>query len=251
MTMRRALEVVFVLLLLAGLGLLIPGSPAYLPPLVVHYSHYHQGHSLGYWVRALDQPDEEVRYQAIFALGTIGPDAAEAVPALATILTEDPDPEARHRAALALAKMAPASGPAVPALAHALEEDEEPAVRMNAALGLLRLGTLSRPAVPALIRALQSRANRTNLGTFTFTIQELAALALARATAGTTEGVAALTEALENARTAQKRLLVARALGEVGAPARVAESQLRALLANDSPAVREAAAEALRKIMGG
>ena len=175
MTVRRALQVVFVLLLLAGLGLLIPGGPAYLPSLVVHYSHYHQGHSLGYWVRALDQPDEEVRYQAIFALGTIGPDAAEAVPALATILTEDPDPEARHRAALALA----------------------------------------------------------------------------RATAGTTEGVAALTEALENARTAQKRLLVARALGEVGAPARVAESQLRALLANDSPAVREAAAEALRKIMGG
>ena len=217
MTMRRALEVVFVLLLLAGLGLLIPGSPAYLPPLVVHYSHYHQGHSLGYWVRALDQPDEEVRYQAIFALGTIGPDAAEAVPALA----------------------------------HALEEDEEPAVRMNAALGLLRLGTLSRPAVPALIRALQSRANRTNLGTFTFTIQELAALALARATAGTTEGVAALTEALENARTAQKRLLVARALGEVGAPARVAQSRLRALLADDSPAVREAATEALQKIMGG
>jgi HEAT repeat protein len=250
-TTRRALNVLFGFSFLAGIGLLIPRSPAYLPSLLVHYTHFQDGHSLGYWVRALDRPDAEVRRRAIFDLGAIGPDAAEAVPALATILTEDPDDEARHQAALALTKMGKASGAAVPALAKALDEDEQPAVRMDAAIGLARLGKLARPVVPVLIKALQRRSNRTTLGVFSFTIQEMAALALGRATAGTTEGVAALLEALADARTASKRLLVARALGEIGVTARAAAPRLRALLADDSREVREAAREALRKIMGG
>jgi HEAT repeat protein len=247
---RRACNVLFILSFLAGIGFLIPASPAYLPTLLVHYSHYQDGHSLGYWVRALKRPDPAVRRRAVFNLGAIGPDAAEAVPALAEILTEDSDAELRHQAALTLVKMAPASEAAVPALARALEEDAVPAVRMNAVIALDLLGTRARPATPVLIRALQRRANRTNLGTFSFTIQEMAALALGRATAGTTEGVAALTEALEGARTASKRRLVARALGEVGASAREAEPRLRALLADKNREVREAAEEALRKIGG-
>jgi HEAT repeat protein len=238
-------------LLLAGIGMLIPSSPAYLPSLLTHYSHYYDGHSLGFWVRALDRPDAELRRRAIFSLGAIGSDAAEAVPALAKIVTEDPDRNARHQAALALAKMAPASAAAVPALAQALDHDREPAVRMNAAIALFELGAGARPAMPVLIKALQRRANRTNLATFSFTIQEMAALALGRATAGTPDGVAALMEALASARTPSKRLVFARALAEIGAPARSAESRLRALLVDDSVEVREAAAEALRKITGG
>src|SRR5436305_1937543 len=80
----------------------------------------------------------EGRHRAIFALGAIGPEAGEAVPALSAILVEDPDPRNRNRAALALSKMHPASRAAVPALARALA-DEEPWVRMNAALALSRL----------------------------------------------------------------------------------------------------------------
>ena len=216
MISRRVLNAVFVCLLLAGIGLLIPVSPAYLPSLLVHYSHYYDGHSLGYWVRALNRPDAELRRRAIFALGAIGPDAAEAVPALA----------------------------------QALDRDKESAVRMNAAIALFELGLQARSAVPVLIKALRRRANRTNLATFPFTIQEMAALALGRATAGTPDGVAALIEALESAGTPSKRLVVARALGEVGAPARSAEPGLRTLLGDDSVEIREAAAEALRKITG-
>ena len=251
MTRRRTLRLVVILaVLLAGLGLLVPGSPAYLPSLVGQYSRYQQGHSLGYWVRALGGTDPGVRRRAIFALGAMGPDAAEAAPALGTILTGDLDAEDRHQAALALAKMAPASGAAVPDLARALDGDEEPAVRMNAAFALGRLGGQSRPAVPALIRTMERRANRTNVDTFNCTIQEMAALALGRATAGGAEGVAPLTEALAAARTADKRRAVVRALGEVGPPARAAAPRLRALLADDSPEVRNAAEEALRKIEG-
>ncbi len=247
---RRACHVLFVLSFLAGIGLLIPASPAYLPALLVHYSHYQDGHSLGYWLRALDRPDLAVRRRAVFDLGAIGPDAAEAVPALAAILTDDPDAELRHQAALALVKMSPASEAAVPALARALEQDAVAEVRMDAVIALEGLGTRARPAIPVLIRALKRRANRTNVGTFPFTIQEMAALALGRATAGTTEGVAVLLEALQGARTASKRRLIARALGEVGAPAREAAPRLRALLDDKNREVREAAEEALGKIGG-
>ncbi|HEY7330063.1 MAG TPA: HEAT repeat domain-containing protein [Gemmataceae bacterium] len=249
-TKRRAQNALLLFSLLAWVGLVVPGSPAYLPSLLVHYSHLHGGHTLGYWVRALERPDAEKRLQAIFHLGAMGSDAAEAVPVLARILTDDPDREARHQAALALSKMAPASAAAVPALARALDEDEEAPVRMCAAIALSTLGKQAQPAVAVLIRAVERRANRTNLRTFSFTIQEMAALALGRATAGTTEGVAALTEALQSARTANRRLILARALGEVGAPAHAAAPQLRALLADDSPNVREAAKESLQKILG-
>lgn len=244
-----ARNVLFLFSSLAGIGLFVPASPAYLPSLLVHYSHYQDGHSLGYWVRALDQPDAELRYRAILALGSIGPDAAEAVPALARILTEDADDKARHQAALALVKMAPATAAAMPALAQALDQDEVPSIRMNAAVALSRLGTQARPAVPALIRAMQRRSNRTNLGSFTVTIQDMAALALGRATVSTTEGVAPLTEALRSARTSGKRCSIAQALGEVGPPARSAEPLLRTLLTEDSPEVRAAAEAALRKIL--
>lgn len=250
MTMRRVQNGFLLLSLLAGLGLVIPGSPAFLPSLLVHYSHYQDGHSLGYWVRALEQPAAAMRYRAIFNLGAIGTDAAEAVPALSRIMTEDLDREARHQAALALAKMAPAAAAAAPDLARALDEDEEASVRMCAAIALSELGKQGKPAIPALIRAIKRRDNRTKLGTSLFSIQEMAALALGRATAGTEEGVAPLSEALQRARTPSTRCLVARALGEVGAPARPATPQLRALLADDYPEVREAAGESLQKILG-
>jgi HEAT repeat protein len=239
-----------ILSLLALIGLLIPGSPAYLPSLLVDYSHYQDGHSLGYWVRALNRADGEVRLRSIHALGAIGPHAADAVPALARIVTEDQEDKAREEAALALSKIAPASVAAVPFLARALDEDYVHLVRMNAAIALSKLGPLARPAVPALIRATQRRINRSTAGSFTCNIQEMAALALGRATAGTPEGVSALVEALKSARTARKRRLVAQALAEVGAPAREAAPRLKALLNDESPEVRETAKEALRKILG-
>jgi HEAT repeat protein len=250
MIMRRVYLAASVLLLLAACGLFIPGSPAYLPSLFGHYSQFKEGHSLGFWVRALDGSDQALRRRAIFALGAIGPPAAEAAPTLARILTADSDAEARHQAALALGKMAPASAAEAPALASALAEDREPTVRMNAALALFELGSQARPAVPALIAALKSPANRTNVGTFPYTIQDMAALALGRATAGTTDGVPALCEALQSARTTAKRRSIANALGQIGGAARDATPALQSLLEDDSPEVQQAAQDALRQIAG-
>jgi HEAT repeat protein len=241
-------RVAAVVVLLAGASVLIPGSPVYLPSFFTYPGQY-EGHSTRYWIKTLDNPDPEVRSRAVFALGAIGAEAGEAVPALAKILVEDPDREVRHQAAQALMKMEPASRGAVPALAEALA-DEEPAVRMNAAMALFRLRAEARPAIPALIKALNDPDNQTNLGTFTYSIQEMAAQALGRASGGSAEAVPALTAALDTGGSEEMRLAALRGLDEVGPEARSAVPRLRALLTDNSAKVRQAAAEALRAIEG-
>src|SRR5207302_3027816 len=83
-----------------------------------------------------------------------------------------------------------------------------------------------------------------------FTIQEMAALALSRAGTGCAEVVPALAAALEAAAPEETRVAVARALGELGAEARPAAPQLRALLKDNSSRVRQAAGDALGMIEG-
>src|SRR5690349_8382673 len=120
MTRRGALRAGVAVVLLAGALVVVPGSPAYLPKFFRSGGQY-GGQSTQHWIKALNSPDAEPRYEALFALGAIGPEAAEAVPALSTILVEDADADARYQAAQALSKMTPASRSAVPALARALE----------------------------------------------------------------------------------------------------------------------------------
>jgi HEAT repeat protein len=243
MTRRRALGLAAGVVLLA-LGVLLAWRPLDLARLFSGTGQY-DGHSTSYWIDALGSPDAESRRHAAHALGAIGPGAGAATPALVPILT-DPDRSARVEAALALAKMAPASRAAVPALGRALE-DAEPVVRVDAAFALFRLGAEARPAVPALVKALADPANDTNPGVFVFTTRELLAQALGRASAGTPDGVPALTAALD-AGTEPMRLAAIRALGEVGPAAQSAGPQLRALLRDNSDQIREAVAETLRKV---
>lgn len=237
---------VITFLTLTGLLLLIPGSPLYLPELVATEGQY-EGRSTRSWARDLDSPDAEVRGQAIFALGAIGEPAGETVPALAKIMAEDPDDGMRSRASLAIAKMGPAAGPAVPSLSKALE-DPEPHVRMNAARALQQIGPVAQPAVPALIAALGDDRNDVFMDQFVVTVREVVALALGRASAGTEDGVPALVEALQAARTDQSRRTMVRALAEVGPAARPAVPALRGFRESKNRHVREAVEQALRKI---
>ncbi len=253
MKKRPVVWIAFVLFLLTGLALLVPASPAYLPAMFGpggRFGHSYKGHFTGHWVETLKSPQKADRLEAMDALGMIGPDAADGVPALAELLAGDPDREIRSRAGLALSKMVPASAAAVPALAKALSDDE-PVVRMNAAVTLFRLRTDARPAVPALRAALKDKANETNADAFMSTIQEMAALALGRATAGSDEAVPDLLDALRDAKTQTMRQAAARALGEVGVAARSAAPQLRELLKDNSKDVQDAAREALEKIGEG
>jgi HEAT repeat protein len=233
------------LVLLAAAAVVIPGSPVYLVKLFEYPQH--EGHSTRYWLQAVDSPDHELRNHALFCLGAIGPDAAEAVPKLAQIMREDPNPPARRAAALALSKMAPASRSVVNELAEALSDDEAE-VRMNAAIALSRLHTDARPAIPALIKALNDDDNFTNVVIFSFTVQESVAIALGRASAGSAEAVPALTKALASAEVDEMRAALARALGEVGAEAKPALSLLRVMRQDKTRWIREAAEDALQKI---
>jgi len=244
--MKSVLRLMFAILVLAALALLLPFSPLYLPDVLTSGPQY-EGKSARRWTRVLNESEAKDRKAAAFALGSIGKDAGESVPELARILTDDPDRECRAEAALALTKMAPASKEAVPALMKALT-DSEPLVRLNAALALSKLDADARPAVPELITAMQSPENTTNAGAFHVTIQEMAALALARATAGTADAVPLLTAALEGAKTGDARISYLRALAYVGPEARTAAPQIRAAKKAGSKAVKEEADIALQKI---
>ena len=248
MTRRGTLWLVVCVVALAGFAVLLPHSPVYVTNLFSGQDRY-GGHSRSYWIDNLDNPDARVRQEAIFALGACGSDSGEAVPALAAILAGDAEGKVRSEAALALMKMHPASRTALPELSQALQ-DEEPGVRMYAALALFRLGNEARSAVPALIQALGDEGNQRNVGTFFFTIRELVALTLGRASAGTAEAVPALMEVLRGNGTMALRRAVTRALGDIGTEARPAAPQLRKMLTDQRLPLREAAAEALRKIEG-
>jgi hypothetical protein len=233
---------------LAGVAVLHPKSPLYFSALLGKEGE-HDGHSTSYWMREMSSADDETRWHAIFSLGAIGPNAGEAVPALAKVLREHPDGRTRNEAALALSKMAPASKSAVPSLADALS-DKDYIVRWNAAMALFQLRTEARSAVPALIKAVKDESNKTNLGVFMSTIHEVAALALGRASAGTPDAVPVLLEALKNAERPEARLTLTRALGEVGPEAKPAVPQLRLMCKDIDHWVRESAVDSLRKIEG-
>jgi HEAT repeat protein len=236
------------LVVVTASALLVPRSPLYLPNWWGSGGQYH-GQSTRFWVKALDSDDKETRHRAIFALGAIGPEAAVAVPRLATIMLEDEDRVARGQASLALSKMTPASEVALEAIAQALE-DKELVIRMNAAMTLFRLREKARPATPALIKCIKDDANQTNLTYFVVTIQEQMVLALGRATAGTAEGVPALTETLKGAGDDSMRRATVRALGFVGAEAKPALPLLRPMLESPNNSVRHEAEESIRKIEG-
>jgi HEAT repeat protein len=233
--------------LLAGVVVLLLLGLSHMPNLFATRAE-HEGRPTSHWIKTLASSDAETRHQAIFALGAIGKEAGEAVPALATILVESGDRGDRVEASLALTKMGPAARAAVPALARALQ-DRDPLVRMNAALTLSLLRREARPAVPDLITALADEENQTNLnGLFQHTIQELVVLALGRASAGTADGVPTLTACLADTGTDRLRLAAVRALAEIGPEARSAAPRLRALLEDKNPVLREAAGIALRKL---
>lgn len=234
------------LAVLAIAAVLVPGTPIYLPNLLPSKVLF-EGHGAAYWIKALDSSDAETRGKACRGLGSIGSEAGDAAPRLATLLREDADAGVRREAGLALSKMAPASRSVVPELALALEH-EDAQVRWYAALCLFSLKVEARPAVPALLRALDEDRNRTSFSGVT--IQEWVATALGRASAGSADAVPALTRTLVDSRNESTRLAAVRALSEVGAAARPAAPQLRALLADSNSVLREFAAEALEKIDG-
>jgi HEAT repeat protein len=108
--------------------------------------------------RALADGEGFVRRAAAVALGSIGPVAGAAVPALVRLLINDPDTDVTWAAAEALRAIgaAEAAVGAVPNLVGPLR-DKDGTARVAAARALGALGPVARLAVPELIRALGDR----------------------------------------------------------------------------------------------
>jgi len=108
-------------------------------------------------IEGLKSEKAGLRWDALNALGHIGPDAKEAAPAVARILGAS-DPSLRAEAARILGRIGPGAKAAVPALAQALK-DEMYIVRLNAAEALGQVGPAAREAIPGLKAALNDKSN--------------------------------------------------------------------------------------------
>jgi HEAT repeat protein len=186
----------------------------------------------------LKDVEASVRVQSAFALGRMGPNAAPAVAVLAELTVKDKQASVRKEAAKTLAAIGPESRSAVQELVRALE-DPQTDVRQHAALALGKIGVDASAAEPNLQKALKDKD------------QEVRCQA-ARALGGLGKaGLPALPELirmLKDDDVAEVRIAVIQVLGEFGPDAKNAVDALSIASRDGRPGIREAAADALKKV---
>ena len=211
-------------------------------------------------IHALALPDRNVRREAVWALGKIGPEALPAVGALARALSHR-DATVRKGAARALGLLGRWARPAIPFLIAALSDTD----LFFSRLAAWALGMIGAPAVAALVGA---------LGHADKYVQREAAWALGQIGPDAAAAVPKLTAILKFSSgnssadpfkkipaqeeteiiflhptpDAMLRTYAAQALGKIGVQARSAYPALRAALADPDYHVAQAAAEALKQL---
>lgn len=187
------------------------------------------------FVRDLKSTDKIERLHAIKALERMGPNAAEAVNPLITLLDDDDD--VRYEAANALRSIGRL---AVPALINALKSPN-PRVRATAAYALVHIGYGNAKAATALIEALNDNNKE---------VRSRAAEALGSIKPDNNEVVPALMRLLRD-QDAEIRQDAVSALGEIGPEARPATPLIIELLNDHDVDVRIKAINALSTIEPG
>jgi HEAT repeat protein len=179
--------------------------------------------------RLLDDEDAGVQASAALALWHLDRDP-RAVPKLVRMLEKGKD-AAPYQAAVALGRLGPeaagAIGPLVAALRHADEDVRRAAARA--------LGDIGPPSLPAVEAAIQGKDVRTSR-------EAAEALGFSGPAA-----IPPLTAALRHA-DPQIRRIAARALGRLGPQAHAARSALVETVSDPDPAVRDTAADALKRV---
>jgi HEAT repeat protein/S1-C subfamily serine protease len=188
-------------------------------------------------VRLLKDPRPDVRRAAVDALGGMGTGAKSAARSVAEALS---DPELRKNALAALGKIGPSGAhEALPVLAGLLKDgDKEARLEALAALAALKpSGADAREPLRRVV-ALFGESDEELRDRAVETLAKLGKAALP-----------ALGTALNDRASPAVRLGAARALGEIGPPARDLQQQLVAHAAADQdPDVRQACAKALGKL---
>jgi HEAT repeat protein len=114
----------------------------------------YEGKSVAQLERMLRDPKAEVQAQGAYGLSRLG---AQALPAVATLIEGlTKEPLVRQYSALALGEIGPEAREAVPALIAALQ-DPEWAVRRQAALALGQIGADARTSVASLQKLTRDR----------------------------------------------------------------------------------------------
>ena len=231
--------------------------------------------AVGVLIEVTDDPDIEVRSSAIAALSYVGADAKQAVPALAAALQRE-TPSLKILVLRALRRMGARARVAAGTIATLLADKSDPALRKEAMLALADIGEVPKEHLPAFLEALEDydivlgRASGSSglagrvmrrAGRRLFTplvelshaeeevVRRRAVWAMGYAPT-TSQYVAVLSRFLEDD-NAIIRAVAARSLGEHGRAAASAGFSLMRLLGDDDPAVRSAAAAALRKVDPG
>lgn len=188
---------------------------------------------------------EELRFYPIALITRLGPEASGAVPEiikqLDNAVVSEEDAMFLRELQFAVAAIGPGAKDAVRALSENLESRNHEVVA-SAAYALGKIGPAARGAVPAMRKQLNHPEMIVQLATVRALIEILpdprpmAAIALPRLAKGLKH---------ENEYV---RAECATAFGEIGAPARGALSELKKLLDDESEIVRQAAADAIKKI---
>ena len=187
-------------------------------------------------IKSLEEK-RKLRYYAIQVLIQIGPDAAAAVPAL-TMTLADPDAALRREALFALGAIGPAAAKSTSSIVEKLTDPEQE-VRHASCYALGKIGPDAAAALPKLRTAMDSDDEFLRLAAV------WASLKIApRDEAMKKKAVPFLAQGLTDIRE-HVRVECAYTLGELGAVAKSAIPALKAALADESAAVRTAAAKSL------
>jgi HEAT repeat protein len=187
----------------------------------------------------------KLRAYAARVLQRIGPDSAAAVPQLVEALKTADDPAFRREVNFALAAIGPAAAPAVPELVKTFDDDSLAIAQPSAAYALGKIGPGSKAAAPALGKIVLSTKEP---------LQRLAAVYALRQINPDDPSIKRMAAPLAVEGLASDRELVrlesAKMLGELGVAAPGAIDALKKVAEDESGAVRDAAAAALKKLQG-
>ena len=200
------------------------------------------GYAVKPLIKALDDPDPDVRGKAAIALGSIREKAKDAVPKLISLVEEDPYGDVRAKAAQVLGNIDPNNNQQVSSTLNEALKDRSWRVRSKSADSLAKIGAPAKEALSNLRMALDNKNN---------TLVNSAAQALGALGALGSEDkkvVPALKKVLQDNKNSFTRGQAAYALGKIGADDPTTLEALTDALNDQASFVRTKAFESFKEI---